>query len=576
MIDLGASFKDLLTRPVTNDPVAWLEQNIYLDNYVSANSPGQLSLARQPWAHQIIRDIYNPAVKHVTMAMGAQTGKSLLVQLAYMLLCWFQPQPSIIAFPDDDLAARFVKGRLKPLIQCNPAFAAKLPPYQRVGQAGMLYMDSMQTFYTGCRSPQKLSSMPAAYLFLDEAAKLVKVKASEAHPYFLLRERVKSFPLHKIIETSTPASFTDPFWQSFQASSQQHYWMPCPHCGDYMQFLFNAECIRWTGTTHEEIIKTCRIHCPSCGGPIDDNMRREMMEEGEWRADNANPAKGHVGYHLNSLYSCWKSIGEVACEYVDASHSNIKAEALHNFYNSWLALPWEDYQTKVTDEDVRKLVNPNLLRGICPADMEYLVCGVDPGQTDHHYVVTAVCTGGTLKVVDWGKIQSISSQKGQHGIEWLLNNNEYTFNGQPYKVDVCYCDAGYNTNAVYDACRDSALPGLIRPSKGTTSPGAWGRSVVKTNDLDLYTYSDFSLKVDVYGNKFRTGEVMLPRDADREFMSQLSGQTLVTTSGGQRKWKKVTNDHYGDALKLAELSVYVESSDNPDTRARLNSNIEMR
>ena len=75
------------------------------------------------------------------------------MQLAYLLLCKFNPQPSIIAFPDDSLAERFIKTRLKPIIQCNPEFAAKLPPPQVIGQKNMLFVEGMPTFYTGCRSP---------------------------------------------------------------------------------------------------------------------------------------------------------------------------------------------------------------------------------------------------------------------------------------------------------------------------------------------------------------------------------------------------------------------------------------
>lgn len=47
---LGDDFMALLSRDVCDDPVQWLEDNIYLDNVVSPNAPGQLSLAHQPWA----------------------------------------------------------------------------------------------------------------------------------------------------------------------------------------------------------------------------------------------------------------------------------------------------------------------------------------------------------------------------------------------------------------------------------------------------------------------------------------------------------------------------------------------
>lgn len=564
---LTEEMQGLLLRPTTEDPVAWLEANVYLDETVSPNSPGPLSFARQPWARAILRSIHDPGVRQITIVSAAQLGKTLLVQSGYLMLCEFRPQPAAFFFPDDNLAETFVKGRLKPLIMCNPHFAAKLPPPYVMGMPNTLCMPGMNTFYSGCRSPQKLSSRPIAYIFLDEAAKLVKVKAAEAHPYLLLKERVKSFPLHKIIETSTPAAYTDPFWESWTQSSQSHYWVPCPHCGDMFTFEFNSERVRWTGHTMAEVMESARIHCPHCGGPLDDEMRREAMQDGEWRADNAEHEQGHHGYHLNALYSCWKSIGEVAWEYVKACHSLIKVEALHNFYNSWLALPWEEYKTKVTDEDVRKLINPNLRRGELPADMVYLVVGVDPGQTAHHWVATAVCAGGVLKVVDWGAIGSVDSNKGRQGLRWLMDTLAYKLNGKPYRPDIMYCDAGYNTNAVYDECR-AAFPGMINPTKGTTSPGTWGRSIVKHCDLDLYTYSDFSLKVELYGQKFRTGEVMLPIDSDRELLAGLSGQTLLQTQGGGKRWKKVDNDHFGDCLKLGLLSLWV-ASENEDMRAQL-------
>lgn len=556
-MNIASDFLNLLSREVCDDPVQWLEDNIYLDNVVSPNSPGPLSLRHQPWARQIMMDVMDPSINHITLCTGAQTGKSLLMQLAYLLLCKFNPQPTIIAFPDDSLAERFVKTRLKPIIQCNPEFARKLPPPQVIGQKNMMFMEGMTTFYTGCRSPQKLCSMPAAYIILDEAAKLVKTKSSEAHPYKLLMERNKSFALHKVIEASTPATDKDPFWQSLTNSNWCKYMVPCPWCGELMEFKFDKEHLKWEGNTQEEIEKTCRIICTNCCCELDDNMRREAMNHGEWVAQNENHEVGHTGYHINSLYSSWKTIGEVAWEFVKSNNSVMKAEALHNFANSWMAIPWQDHKMHITEDKVRELIDPNHFRGQIPSDMLFLVFTADPGQQQTHYTVTAVCQGGRLVVVDWGTLVSASSDKGKHGIAWFVENKTYEFNGKPYHIDIAYIDSGYMTGTVYDECRRS-MPGVINPTKGSGAMvGTYGRSTVKTNDIDLYVYSDFVLKLELYGNMFNNKEVVLPRDSDTDLIAGLRGQRLIVDPSGRRKWVKVDDDHYGDCVKGALLAMMI-------------------
>lgn len=64
-------FLNLLSRDVCDDPVQWLQDNIYLDSIVSPNSPGPLSLSGQPWADQIIRDVADPSISHITLCTGA-------------------------------------------------------------------------------------------------------------------------------------------------------------------------------------------------------------------------------------------------------------------------------------------------------------------------------------------------------------------------------------------------------------------------------------------------------------------------------------------------------------------------
>lgn len=73
-MDIVDDFVALLERDVCNDPVEWLEDNIYLDSIVSPNSPGPLSLANQPWAKQIIRDFIDPSIQHITLCTRCTNG----------------------------------------------------------------------------------------------------------------------------------------------------------------------------------------------------------------------------------------------------------------------------------------------------------------------------------------------------------------------------------------------------------------------------------------------------------------------------------------------------------------------
>ena len=213
------NYSKLLYKDTLDTEAAeWLENNIYLPREVSPNSPGQLNLTAQPWMREILESVADPRTKEVNLVMGAQTGKTTILLLSWMLLSKFYPNPCLIGLSTDPLADRLVKRRLLPLIKANKWWAEQLPPENR-GQESMVLFPAMTTFYTGARTADKLASMPASILLLDEVSKWQKGSIREAHPYLLVKERVKSFSNHLIISSSTPSEKEDIFWQEFLHSS---------------------------------------------------------------------------------------------------------------------------------------------------------------------------------------------------------------------------------------------------------------------------------------------------------------------------------------------------------------------
>lgn len=552
MTDLSS----LLYKETLNIPAAdWLEQHIYFDSNVSPNAPGNLDLSSQPWAREILDNAMDPRINDIKLVFGSQTGKTTILMLVYLLKTRFEPQPSIIALSTDPLADRLVKRRLIPLLKANEWWGSQLPPENR-GQENMILMPGSPTFFTGARTPDKLSSMPASLILCDEVSKWSKGSLKESHPIFLIKERVKSFANHLIVSSSTPSDTSDVFWSEYLHSSQSHYFMPCPHCNEEFEFIWSKDNVVWEEGDTETIRQTAHYVCPFCKGKITDEDKESIMKKGHWVKSKSDHAKGHIGYHLNSMYSPYVRFGDIAVEFIKANASLIKHEALRNFWNSWLALPFEEMTLQTSDEDLRNAVDMNINRGVVPDDCDYIVLGGDPGVNASHWVASAVCSDGTIRVIDWGTLVSFKSSDGHYGYKSLVEDLVWTDRkGEKWGVDIAYIDSGYSTYEIYDECL-SGIPGQLNPTKGSTAGGTWGETNVRNMDITLYTYNDYSLKMARH-HMIKDKKVRFPSDVDREFMKGLEGQRLIRGKSGKMEWKELKEDHYADCLKLTIFCTWV-------------------
>jgi len=67
------------------------------------------------------------------------------------------------------------------------------------------------------------------------------LEAQEAHPIRLAEDRTKDYIGQEFIwKSSTPNSPNHIFWQDVEAGTYTHFYVPCPHCGEYFKFEFEA------------------------------------------------------------------------------------------------------------------------------------------------------------------------------------------------------------------------------------------------------------------------------------------------------------------------------------------------
>lgn len=547
---------EALFSPHCADPVRWIESNLVFPREVSPSSPGAVSLARQPWMREILSAALEPTTEHLHMVMGTQTGKTTTCLLIAALLTEFDPLPLIWALPTDPLAKKMSMTRLVPFIEGNPVLAAHLPG-GKVATPLRYDFDVLTAYITGVMSPAKLAADAAAYIICDEEAKFEHAKKTEAHPVHLLAERLKSFPRHLMVHASTPNLEENIFWRGYLASDRRHYFMPCPKCGEWITFEYSKETVVWPkeADTEAAVRESARYRC-KCGALLDDADKAAMLQLGEWRPTNPSAPAGRRGYRINSLYSHNVTIGEFAAAAWLCQHDPFPRQAWQNFVNSWCAKPWVEYSTRVEDYHVQSK-RGEYLKGTLPISSYYfIVVTYDPGQSQTHWVATAIAPGGDMWVIDYGTILAIDSDPvaGTVGIAAHFSSLSW----QGHRPLLGLVDSGDWTETVYREC--AKLPGVLTPTKGKAATGinTFGTTPLKVHpNLDLITYSDEVAKDELYGSIIARGELAelhLPSDTSSEFIRGLSGQVKEKKPSGRAEWKKLPADHFGDCVKLARVA----------------------
>lgn len=540
-------------------PADWCERNLVMPPKTSGNRPGPLSFSGQEYIREILENLRRDAVSHVYVCAAAQVCKTVVDLCAFAYMRCHEPQGTLWALPDKGLARAFVEERFAPFITSNPCLLGDMRAQDVRGLS--IPFDSFNCNFVGVNNPGELSSRPVSFVIMDEAGKFEHRKKREAEPQDLIEDRTHGFARKKLFITSTPSTAEQPFWAAYHATDRQRWYVPCPHCNSYFPLEFNRQSVIWdrpsdpTAAVPVEVVRhTARYVCPRCRREIDQTCKAAMIAAGRWVAENTEHTDAaRRGYHLNALYSAFRSWGDVAADFVLATRrAMLDPYALQNFYNSDLAIPYELQQVRVQDESVKALIDPSYDRGVPPVPPVMVTVTYDVHQTHQDWVLCAFAITGEQWVIDWGQIAVIDDIP-----------RHYVTVTDPYRRNGVICrglvDSGFNTLAVYRMCMECA--GEVWPSKGTPrARGTWGQIDLGDNypGLVLYVYSDHAQKMLLYSTRIqqaRGNKLHLPRNADQALLDGLKGQELVKKPGRRYpEWKELPNDHYGDCVKLAQVT----------------------
>lgn len=548
-------------RPVERVPVSkWAEANRVLPDSNSIPGPWRNSVT--PYLVEIMDAFSDEMVEEIIFVKPTQVGGTSAMENMLASAIAQDPAPAMCVYPSDDLAERTVESKLDPMIKSCKVLAAKYRTNDSKKLA--LKFADMTVWLTGANSPADLASTNIRYLFMDEVDKFPGASKKEADPVSLAKERTKTFFNRKIFMASTPTLKTGHIWKAKEAADvEKHYFVPCPHCGAFIELKFAQ--IKWP--SKEDVPESAdraemaTYVCQECGCVITDQDKGKMLAAGRWkpvRQKTQHPKS--VAFWMNTLYSPFTRFSDIAREFM---RSKDDPELLHNFANSWLAEPWEDTKLKTNAEMVmeRQTETPEWT---LPPWTKLVTGGIDVQENCLYWTIRA-----------WGDY--MTSQNISHGqalsmgeVERIMNTELTMPNGEKVMVNLALMDSGDQTEDVYEFCAlnsDWALP-----CKGTTTMlshyrlSTVNKAGSRANGMTLVLVDGGKYKDQIAARMRKengTGAWMVYQGCDLDYAEQVTAEHKITErSGGKevQRWVLKTShadNHYLDCEVYAAAAADV-------------------
>ncbi len=418
--------------------------------------PGAWRTTRTPYLKEIMDELSpSSRTQEVVFIAGAQVGKTETGLNWLGFIMSYAPGPVLAVQPTIDLGKRFSKQRIASMIEESPSIKAKVSDTKSRDSSNTMMSKDFTggvLVVAGANAAAGLRSMPAKYIFLDEIDAYPDDLDGEGDPVDLATARTRTFGTKKkILKTSTPTlESTSKIARAFEASDQNHFHVPCPHCGQYQTLKFSN--LIYENNDAASVYLRCEI----TGCRIDEFEKTKMLAAGRWIAANPGAGRGLVkGYKLNSLYSPlgWLGWPEIVDQWLKAQGNQ---EKLRTFVNTILGETWK---SKGDAPEWRRLYErrePYALNSI-PQGVYFLTMGVDVQADRLECHVIGWGRDRESWPIDYriieGKTDDVSKNGPWFELEKLLREQWTTPSGQSIGIRLTAIDSGYLTQVVYDFVR---------------------------------------------------------------------------------------------------------------------------
>ena len=470
-------FRKLLRQmaPPPDIPMSeWADRYRYLSDKAAAE-PGKWRTSRAPYQKAIMDAISDQNVRKVVAMWGAQSGKTdcaILNPIGYFV--HYDPTSIMVMDPTLEMAEKFSKTRLSPMIRDTPVLSAKIDDKSRFSGNTILNKNFPGGYLTivGANSPASLAAQPVRVLLADELDRYPPTAGEEGDPLFLAEQRTKSYWNRKTVITSTPTiKGSSRIEIEFEHSSMGIWHIPCPGCGE-MQTLEWGKIIFDAAKFREGTDRRVWMKCDCC---------EALFSEAEWKAGSGSgryieehPERETKGFFLNSLastFSRWEDIVEkflLAKDEADKGNTML----LRSWTNTELAQTWEEEGETVEAEDLMQRLETYPAE--CPEGVLYITVGVDVQDDRFEFEFVGWGVGkeswGLGYVILYGDLKR---PEVWNELDGHLQRKFLKSDGTALTVGcACIDSGGHFTNEVYRFCRDKVSRRVfaIRGRAGMDTP----------------------------------------------------------------------------------------------------------
>lgn len=425
----------------------WADDRLYLSPEDSAEQ-GKYTSARAPYQRGIMDAFSEDGAEEIVVMSSAQVGKTLVVKAVVGHHIDVDPATILIVQPTVEMAETFSKDRLAPMIRDTPALRGKVSDAKSRDSGNTIQKKNFPGGHVtmiGANAPAGLASRPIRIVLCDEIDRYPPSAGTEGDPVNLARKRTITFRRRRRVALfSTPTvKGHSRIERAWKRSDQRRYNVPCPHCG-------HMHVLRWENVSIiDDDPATARMACPSCGGLITDANKMAMLAAGQWIAEN--PDSRIPGFHINELYSPWRTFAEVAADYY-AAKGNTEEEK--TWWNTSMGEPFEEIGEHADADELAKR-RENYDADTVPEGVMTVTAGADVqkdrieleivgwGAGDESWgIEPVVLNGNPAEPEVWKRLDDL-----------LATARFTTTDGRVMRIAACCIDTGgHHTQQVYEFC----------------------------------------------------------------------------------------------------------------------------
>lgn len=455
----------------------------------SSAEPGRWRTSKAPYQKEIMDAITDIAIRKVVIMSAAQVGKTdamVLNPIGYYV--HYDPSPIMVIQPTIDMAEKFSKEKLSPMIRDTPVIAERINEKSRNSGNTIMQKIFPGGFVTiaGANSPTGLRSHTVRILLADEIDGYPASAGSEGDPLMLATKRQTTYWNKKQVSISTPTiKGASRIEVEYEHSSKGEWNTPCPCCGEPQPLV-------WSGVIFDkDNLNEINYVCSKCGTISSEAEWKEKFIDGRFvHEDPANPVKG---FHLNTLASTLTTWREVVEKFLVANEEVKKGnvELMKVWTNTEMGQTWEEDGETIEDEElIKRRENYNCE---VPAAVLYLTAGVD--TQDDRFEVEVVGWGPEYE--SWGvKFAALYGDTGNmqdpvwDNLDAFLSQSFTKPDGSKLKIIVtCMDSGGHRTNQVYKFCKARFNRRIFAIKGSNDSAAAYIQKPTKNNREQAYLFT---------------------------------------------------------------------------------------